>query len=376
MHADSERRGASLLEVVIVLLIAAAACLLLFPLLNRSRENARARFCINNLGRLDRAMLKYLGFRDGIVPPELPADFLMNPAPEPIDWPTLLLNYLDPEAYESIENHHPISRPVCFTCPSHPLAVVSDGEDQPCLYTLVIENRTASQRIGVEDQHWTWNGSWRQQDGLFWTNVPGDEAILRFEGIGIDVIGPSSAVGGRADVYVDGVRQEWPLDAFSPEPDADGATLWAACDLSTVDAPSTSHTLKIKVSSAGDPRSAGRQIGIMGVIVYKQRERNPRNVRWTFRDREVGLTPESVESSLAANRLGAEAPRRQASRRLLWQVGPRMSFPQADWQLRNQSGPHAQGIYQQSFGSEKMNKQIQAATEAFTEAESDAGASD
>ena len=50
------RRGLSLLEVVVVLVIAVAACFLLLPALNRSRENARAGYCSDNLRRLDQAM--------------------------------------------------------------------------------------------------------------------------------------------------------------------------------------------------------------------------------------------------------------------------------------------------------------------------------
>jgi hypothetical protein len=324
-------------------------------------------------------MAKYLGFRNGIVPSELPANFQMNPVPEPIDWPTLLLNYLDPEAYESIENHSPISRPVCFTCPSHPLAVASDEDDQPCLYTLVIENRTASQWVGVDDLRWNWSGSWRQQNGLFWTDAPKDNktsATLRFEGIGVDVIGPSSKSGGRADVYVDGVRQEWPLDAFSPRPDVDGETLWASVDFGGADAPSNTHTLKIVPTGMSNPHSAGRQVGILGVIVYRQRERDSRNVRWAFRDREMDLTPESRNSPLPANDFGRQANSLHLTRRLLWQVGPRMSFPQANWQLGTQHGPHTNGTYQQSFGSEKLKKQLQAAMQSSSEAETDASASD
>jgi hypothetical protein len=315
-------------------------------------------------------MLRYLGFRDGIVPAQLPTNFRMNPVPEPMDWPTLLLNYLDPEAFESIENHSPISRPVCFTCPSHPLAVADDDENQPCLYTLVIDNRTSSQRIGVDDLRWNWSGSWRQQNGLFWADAPGDKATLRFEGIGIDVIGPTSDSGGRADVYVDGIRQEWPLDAFSPDPKAGGETLWSSVDFGGPDTPDSKHTLEIVATGMGDPRST--QIGIMGVIVYQRRERDARRVRWTFRDREEGLTLKSMESSSPAATFGAAESSLHASRRLLWQVGPRMSFPQANWQLRNQPGPHANGMFQQSFGSEKLKKQLQAAMESSTEAESDA----
>ena len=60
MRTTSPRPGVSLLEVVVVLLLAAATCLLLFPVLNRSRENARAKYCRNNLRRLDRAMQEYV----------------------------------------------------------------------------------------------------------------------------------------------------------------------------------------------------------------------------------------------------------------------------------------------------------------------------
>ena len=316
------------------------------------------------------------GFPRWNRPSETARGFPDEPRPEPIDWPTLLLNFLDHEAFESIENHSPIPRPVCYTCPSHPLAVVPDGEDQPCLYTLVIENRTAPQGIGVDDLRWSWSGSWRQQDGLFWTDAQNDTATLQFEGIGIDVIGPTSHSGGQADVYIDGVRQEWLLDTFSSKPRANAEKLWASVDLGGADAPPAKHTLQIKLNGQKNQDSAGTQVGIMGVIVYTQRERNSRNIHWVFRDREAELTPKSIDSSPPADDFRVETSTRHVNRRLVWQVGPRMSFPRSAWQLWNQVGPHRKGSYQQSFGSEKMNKQIQAAMEASVKAESDSPTAD
>ncbi len=98
MRTAPARPGVSLLEVVVVLLIAAATCLLLLPALNRSRENARAKYCRNNLRRLDQAMQQYLevGTRQVSSHTTTPRSRLNRKQPR-ANWPVKLIGYLDSE---------------------------------------------------------------------------------------------------------------------------------------------------------------------------------------------------------------------------------------------------------------------------------------
>ena len=95
--------GLSLLEVIVVLLIAAATCLLLLPVLNRSRENARANYCGNNLRRLEQALQQHALAKPGdrfqpIADNERTDDALLKSRLLKLRmWPIELQPYVDPE---------------------------------------------------------------------------------------------------------------------------------------------------------------------------------------------------------------------------------------------------------------------------------------
>jgi hypothetical protein len=105
------------------------------------------------------------------------------------------------------------------------------------------------------------------------------------------------------------------------------------------------HTLRIKLLQFSDPHSAGRQIEISGVIVYRKRVEDVNEIHWAFRDREANLAGRPAEIPFRSDE---DSP---AENRSLWRYGPRITYPQAAWQLRHQAGPHSRGAYQQSFGS-------------------------
>ncbi len=71
--------------------------------------------------------------------------------------------------------------------------------------------------------------------------------------------------GGRADVWLDGQKQELPLDAWIPERTHDN-DYWHVTGL----APGR-HTLRLVVRADADSRSSGRKVLIQRAIVYGAR---------------------------------------------------------------------------------------------------------
>jgi hypothetical protein len=93
------------------------------------------------------------------------------------------------------------------------------------------------------------------------TEKGGVEAVLKFSGTGVGVVGRCSPEGGRADVYLDGAKAG-EIDAYVG-PRTHDNDYWHATGLK-----SGPHTLRIVTRADKDERSTGTQIGIKSAIVY------------------------------------------------------------------------------------------------------------
>ncbi len=128
-------------------------------------------------------------------------------------------------------------------------------------------------RVDVAAPAWIWKGGWktvlREGDGSArptrQASGTGDEATLEFEGTGVAIVGAMGQAGGRADVWLDGRRQEQLLDAWVPERTYDN-DYWHLTGL----APGR-HLLRLVVREDADPRSTGREVAIEGAIVYAEK---------------------------------------------------------------------------------------------------------
>jgi hypothetical protein len=118
-------------------------------------------------------------------------------------------------------------------------------------------------RIDVTDTKWQWAGSWQNQDGSQRSQKAGDEATLRFRGTAVAILGTLNQAGGRAEVYLDGKRQEFLMDAYIV-PNTHDHVLWQAYGLEPDE-----HTLRIVTTDTADPRSTGQQISIRQAVVYR-----------------------------------------------------------------------------------------------------------
>jgi hypothetical protein len=123
----------------------------------------------------------------------------------------------------------------------------------------------------VHDVAWKWKGNWsdsRDHHNLpsKQTDTPGSEATLNFNGTGLGLSGNLSEAGGRAEVYIDGVKSELLADAYIG-PNTNDVDLWHVHGL-----PAGEHTLRLVLLEESDPRSSGRKIMLTRAIVYLENE--------------------------------------------------------------------------------------------------------
>jgi hypothetical protein len=126
-------------------------------------------------------------------------------------------------------------------------------------------------RLEFDAPAWSWKGGWRvvtqKNDGSQWkakqAAAAGDEATLTFEGTGVAVSGTMTQAGGRADVWLDGQKQDLLVDAWIPERTFDN-DYWHVTGLKA-----GRHTLRLVVRADADARSTGRNVSIERAIVYR-----------------------------------------------------------------------------------------------------------
>ena len=118
-------------------------------------------------------------------------------------------------------------------------------------------------RIPVSDAAWTFGSAWRDDRSGRIAKGAGSEVTLHFRGVAVAVLGSLSQEGGRAEVYLDGVKQKLPLDAYIVERTFDNV-LWQTYGLKPGD-----HTLRIMATGAADPRSRGHEVLVTEAVVYR-----------------------------------------------------------------------------------------------------------
>jgi hypothetical protein len=103
-------------------------------------------------------------------------------------------------------------------------------------------------RIGASDPAWTWTGAWKDDRNAKLSDAADSEAVLQFDGVAVAVIGTLNQSGGRADVYLDGVKHAlWQAYGLKPGP----------------------HTLRIVTTGTADARSQGKQVAIREACIYR-----------------------------------------------------------------------------------------------------------
>ena len=105
------------------------------------------------------------------------------------------------------------------------------------------------------DDAWTWEGNWEEEEeggyaalAAMVSHSGGNEATLKFSGIGISLVGYCTTNGGMADVFIDS-EKAGEINAYIG-PGTFEQDLWHAFDLD--DGP---HTLRVVTRHEADPRS-------------------------------------------------------------------------------------------------------------------------
>ena len=125
--------------------------------------------------------------------------------------------------------------------------------------------------LAPADSAWLWTGNWAEKFVDDWgRKVPvreatgsGAEVTLAFEGTGIALVGNLTGEGGRADVFIDGIKSDLPADAYIG-PGTHDNDLWRRFGLKP-----GAHTLRLVMRDDADPASRGRRLMIGRAIVYQ-----------------------------------------------------------------------------------------------------------
>ncbi|MGC8990989.1 MAG: ADP-ribosylglycohydrolase family protein, partial [Verrucomicrobiia bacterium] len=117
-------------------------------------------------------------------------------------------------------------------------------------------------KITIRDTAWTWTGQWRSDKDAMVAEGPGNEAILKFDGVAVAVLGRLTQDGGQAQVYLDN-RKAVVADAYIVDRTHDNA-LWHVYGLKP-----GPHTLRIVTTGKADPRSKGTKVALQGAVVYR-----------------------------------------------------------------------------------------------------------
>jgi hypothetical protein len=121
--------------------------------------------------------------------------------------------------------------------------------------------------LRVDDPAWQWKGDWsdvkdRHKLPAKESRTPGSEATLKFKGSGIALVSNLSQDGGRADIYIDGVKSDLVADDYIV-PNTIDDDLWRIFGLTAGE-----HTLRLVVRDDADPKSQGRRIMLNRALIY------------------------------------------------------------------------------------------------------------
>ncbi len=125
-------------------------------------------------------------------------------------------------------------------------------------------------RLEPDDSSWVWQGQWIDiPDSNLWrlgpvkeTSEPGAEAILTFNGTGVAITGGTTQEGGRVDVFLDGMKSDYMIDAWIPERTYDN-DYWHVTGLKPGE-----HTLRLVVREDSHEQSTGRLIQVSTTVIY------------------------------------------------------------------------------------------------------------
>lgn len=117
-------------------------------------------------------------------------------------------------------------------------------------------------RLDANNVAWSWKGDWKEAGRAKSTEAAGSEAVLKFDGVAVAILGRLSQDGGRAEVYLDGKKSRV-ADAYIVENTHDNV-LWNAYGLKPGE-----HTVRLVTTGEADRRSKGGTVAIDRAVIYR-----------------------------------------------------------------------------------------------------------
>ena len=152
--------------------------------------------------------------------------------------------------------------------------LIKDQPAVPAALNLWDDYGSPVERISTTDDRWAWKGSWeestvhlRSADTTRMTSgTAGAETSITFTGTGAIVAGPFIPNGGQADVYLDG-ELDRTIDSYSDETSTKRMeSIWHKFGL-----PDGEHTIRLAVKGEPYGDSAGADVTISDLVVFRQR---------------------------------------------------------------------------------------------------------
>ncbi len=117
-------------------------------------------------------------------------------------------------------------------------------------------------RVKASDAAFSYSGPWETDHDSRVSTKAGNEAVFKFNGVAVALMGNLGRDGGRAEVYLDG-KKVGVADAYIVERTWDNV-LWHTYGLKAGE-----HTVRLVTVDAADSRSKGRRVTLSGAVVYR-----------------------------------------------------------------------------------------------------------
>ncbi len=156
---------------------------------------------------------------------------------------------------------------------------------QPFALEDAFPKLVSDHNISVFDKEgWKFKGKWEnfkvnsKDDQAMFSGNKGDEAVLKFEGTGVSIVGNWFKDGGKADVFVDGTLKRT-IDAYFyfANQTHTGMDLYHITNLSP-----GKHTVKVVVKGEKRPEATATNLYLSKAIVFKTADKTNVNYKFSF----------------------------------------------------------------------------------------------
>lgn len=117
-------------------------------------------------------------------------------------------------------------------------------------------------RLGADDPAFSFTGEWATERGARVSLAKGNQAVLKFTGVAVAILGQLSQDGGKAEVFLDDSKVG-EADAYIV-PNTHDNVLWNVYGLKPGE-----HTVRLVTTEDADSRSNGKRVSVSGAVIYR-----------------------------------------------------------------------------------------------------------